>query len=200
MFQQCAPQWVDGRTNKTDNYGKYTKVQRKCAKGPPPSSADEICKTLHERITKIKWVTDEISSNSYWGNLWLSRSSLSDNETLDESDTKFIKQFLMNGTVVEPTESMLLPTDSLKKLNDLIRKNTHFHSHCFGINPGVAGWCATCRVRPNFLTLCLLAYDNTSCDGVWVCVCGILATPSKLAVHKFFYMVASASWPQWMMS
>ena len=40
---------------------------------------------------------------------------------------------------------MLLPTDSIKELNDLIRHN---NTHCFGIDPGVAGWCATCRVRP----------------------------------------------------
>ena len=67
------------------------------------------------------------------------------NETIRERDKKFIEQFLKNGTVMEPTESMLLPTDSIKELNDLIRQN---NTHCFGIDPGVAGWCATCKVRP----------------------------------------------------
>ena len=67
------------------------------------------------------------------------------NETIRERDKKFIEQFLKNGTVVEPTESMLLPTDSIKELNDLIRQNK---THCFRTDPGVAGWCATCRVRP----------------------------------------------------
>ena len=67
------------------------------------------------------------------------------NETIRERDKKFMEQFLKNGTVMEPTESMLLPTDSIKELNDLIRQN---NTHCFGIDPGVAGWCATCRVRP----------------------------------------------------
>ena len=146
VFQQCALQWVDGRMNTTDSYGKYVRVQRNCHRGPPPSSADEICKTFHERITKIQWVTDEISSNSYWDNLWHSRSSLREKRTLDESDKIFIENFLKNGTVMKPTESKLLPTDSIKEFNDLIRHNNN--THCFGIDPGVAGWCATCRVRP----------------------------------------------------
>jgi len=49
-----------------------------------------------------------------------------------------------NGKVkpLNPTESILLPTYYLKKSNDLIRRKK---THCFRIDPGVAGWCATCR-------------------------------------------------------
>ena len=54
-----------------------------------------------------------------------------------------MEKFLVNGTVREPTESMILPTASLKRLDDLILQN---RTHCFKTSPGVAGWCATCRV------------------------------------------------------
>ena len=65
------------------------------------------------------------------------------NETIRERDKKFIEQFLKNGTVVEPTESMLFPTEGVRELNSLIRQNK---TYCFRTDPGVAGWCATCRV------------------------------------------------------
>ena len=54
VFQQCAPEWVDRRTNTTDKYGKYVRVQRNCLRGPPPSTSDQICKTFHERIKRIR--------------------------------------------------------------------------------------------------------------------------------------------------
>ena len=63
---------------------------------------------------------------------------------MDKIDLKYIEQFLINGTIKEPTESMMIPTDSLKEINDLIKQN---RTHCFKIEPGLAGWCATCRVR-----------------------------------------------------
>lgn len=66
------------------------------------------------------------------------------NETIEENDRKFIEQFLKNGTIKDPTESMFLPTDSLKELTDQIEKNK---TNCFKIDPGMAGWCATCKVR-----------------------------------------------------
>ena len=66
-------------------------------------------------------------------------------EKLDKIDLKYIEQFLINGTIKEPTESMMIPTDSLAELTDLIKQN---RTHCFKIEPGLAGWCATCRVRP----------------------------------------------------
>ena len=37
---------------------------------------------------------------------------------MDKIDLKYIEQFLINGTIKEPTESMMIPTDSLKEINE----------------------------------------------------------------------------------
>ena len=58
-------------------------------------------------------------------------------------DEDFVKQFLLNGSVVVPTESLLIQTDSLKKLTEKIQSNKTF---CFKTVPGKFGWCATCKV------------------------------------------------------
>ena len=68
---------------------------------------------------------------------------------------------LQNGTVMEPKESILLPTDFLKELNDMIRQNDSLKElidlirqkkfHCYNIQgyQGYrAGWCGTCKVSP----------------------------------------------------
>ena len=65
-----------------------------------------------------------------------------------EHDTKefnenLVKQFLLNGTVVAPTESLLIQTDLIKKLTEKIQSNKTF---CFKTDPGKFGWCATCKV------------------------------------------------------
>ena len=39
---------------------------------------------------------------------------------------------------------MMLPTDSLAELDDILKKNT---TYCFKITAGKTGWCATCRVK-----------------------------------------------------
>ena len=65
-----------------------------------------------------------------------------------EYDTKefnetLVKQFLLNGSVVAPTESLLIQTDLIKKLTEKIQSNKTF---CFKTEPGTFGWCATCKV------------------------------------------------------
>ena len=72
------------------------------------------------------------------------RDSMLANETIEDNDRKFIQHFLKNGTIKDPTESMFLPTDSLTELTEQIEKNK---TNCFKIDPGMAGWCATCKVR-----------------------------------------------------
>ena len=87
------------------------------------------------------------------------RRAMTGYEELDEKDKQFIKQFLENGTVKEPTESMMIPTESLHQLNDLIRQNK---TYCFKIDPGVAGWCATCKVRTNLKIFLSILTENIS--------------------------------------
>ena len=65
-------------------------------------------------------------------------------EKLDKNDLLFIEQLkTKNGSIRQPTESMMLPTDSLAELDDILKKNT---TYCFKMEPGKTGWCATCRV------------------------------------------------------
>ena len=69
--------------------------------------------------------------------------SFNDLSKLDKLDRMFIEQFkTKNGGVKEPTESMMLPTDSLAELENALKKNT---TYCFKVTPGKTGWCATCR-------------------------------------------------------
>ena len=55
----------------------------------------------------------------------------------------FVNQFLLNGSVTVPTESLIIQTDSVKKLTEKIQSNKTF---CFKTVPGDFGWCATCKV------------------------------------------------------
>ena len=66
---------------------------------------------------------------------------------LSKADRSFIEYMLKHfktsdGNIREPTESILLPTHSLDKLNKLKEKSTY----CFKSDPGKAGWCGTCNV------------------------------------------------------
>ena len=54
VFQQCAPRWVDERTQSRDNYGKFERIQNKCSRRKPPSYSDEICRSFHQKIKKIQ--------------------------------------------------------------------------------------------------------------------------------------------------
>ena len=54
---------------------------------------------------------------------------------------------------------MMIPTESLHQLNDLIRQNK---TYCFKIDPGVAGWCATCKVRTNLKIFLSILTENIS--------------------------------------
>ena len=46
-----------------------------------------------------------------------------DNDEIKDIDEKFVGQFLINGTVRQPIESMMIPTASIKELTE----NTNFH-------------------------------------------------------------------------
>merc|ERR1712142_897350 len=54
----------------------------------------------------------------------------------------FVKQFLLGGKVVVPTESLLLQTDILTQLTETLNTNKTF---CFKTDAGQFGWCATCE-------------------------------------------------------
>ena len=65
-----------------------------------------------------------------------------DNDEIKDIDEKFVGQFLINGTVRQPIESMMIPTASIKELTENIRNNK---TYCFQTDPGPFGWCATCK-------------------------------------------------------
>ena len=65
------------------------------------------------------------------------------NWDIKEFNEESVRQFLLNGSVVAPAESLLFQTDSLKKLTANFQGNRTF---CFKTNPGKFGWCATCKV------------------------------------------------------
>ena len=68
----------------------------------------------------------------------------------DEGDFKehfddlFVKQFLLNGSIIAPTETILVASNDLKDLTSTIKANK---TYCFKTEAGQYGWCATCRVR-----------------------------------------------------
>ena len=112
-----------------------------------------------------------------------------DNVTkLDKLDRMFIEQFRSkNGGVKEPTESMMLPTDSLAELEDILKKNT---TYCFKVTPGKTGWCATCRTgakkgEPGFCKLGVKNWKPRNPDEVAV------ATPSSV---KYFREILRRSY------
>merc|ERR1719341_2072963 len=63
---------------------------------------------------------------------------------LTNFDEAFVKQFLVNGSVSLPKESMLLPTESIKDLFGTLQANK---TYCFSTHPGPFGWCATCDLN-----------------------------------------------------
>ena len=63
------------------------------------------------------------------------------NGTLSNYDEAFVKQFLVNGNITVPKESMLLETDSIKDLFSTLKANK---TYCFSTEHGSFGWCATC--------------------------------------------------------
>ena len=65
-----------------------------------------------------------------------------DNDEIEDLDESFVGQFLINGTVRQPIESMMIPTASIKQLTENIRNNK---TYCFKTDPGPFGWCATCK-------------------------------------------------------
>ena len=76
--------------------------------------------------------------------LLFSRKSFDENQIKKDIDEEFLNQFLKNGNVSAPTESLLIPTSELRRLTDSLRHNKTF---CFKTEPGTWGWCATCKVR-----------------------------------------------------
>ena len=78
-----------------------------------------------------------------------------DNDEIKDIDEKFVGQFLINGTVRQPIESMMIPTASIKELTENIRNNK---TYCFKTDPGPFGWCTTCKgktfnISLNFILL-----------------------------------------------
>ena len=73
------------------------------------------------------------------------------NKSLSVDDRNFIEPFLKNKTntdgnkttIVVPTETIMFPTELLNEKLSLLEK---IKSHCFRIDPGAFGWCATCKV------------------------------------------------------
>ena len=77
--------------------------------------------------------------------LILIRKRYEKKKKLKKRDRLFIEHFkTKNGSFSEPSESIMVPTDSLAELDDILKKNT---THCFKITAGKTGWCATCRVK-----------------------------------------------------
>ena len=67
---------------------------------------------------------------------------LVDNDEIEDLDESFVGHFLINGSVRQPIESMMIPTASIQKLTENIRNNK---TYCFKTDPGPFGWCATCK-------------------------------------------------------
>ena len=70
-------------------------------------------------------------------------SSENGTKELDQIDKKFAEQLLNNGSIKVPTETLMLPTDSLAELKALLEMNK---TYCFRTSSGPFGWCATCKV------------------------------------------------------
>ena len=59
-------------------------------------------------------------------------------------DQEFVKQFLLNGSLVNPTEALMIETEPLDSLTEKLNKNKTF---CFKTDPGQFGWYAVCKVH-----------------------------------------------------
>ena len=68
---------------------------------------------------------------------------LMEKEEKKNIDQEFVKQFLLNGTLVNPTEALMIETEPLDSLTEKLRNNRTF---CFNTDPGEFGWCAVCKV------------------------------------------------------
>ena len=71
------------------------------------------------------------------------REKYLEDESHEGFDEEFVKNFLLNGTVHVPPESVLLPSSSVKDLTAKIKTN---QTYCFDTHVGPYGWCATCNV------------------------------------------------------
>ena len=58
-----------------------------------------------------------------------------------------MKQFLFDGVVNVPVESLLISSDNLKELTNSLNSNK---TYCFKTDPGKFGWCGTCEVMIEF--------------------------------------------------
>ena len=65
------------------------------------------------------------------------------NKQIKNFDNNFVQQFLLNDSIIVPTEALLIQTESLNKIVETIKSNKSF---CFKTDPGEFGWCATCKV------------------------------------------------------
>ena len=73
------------------------------------------------------------------------------NKSLSIDDRNFIEPFLENKTstegnkttIVVPTETIMFPTELM---NEKLAVLEQIKTHCFRIDPGKFGWCATCKV------------------------------------------------------
>ena len=75
------------------------------------------------------------------------------NKQIKSVDNNFMKQFLLNGSIIAPTEALLIKTDSLNKIVETIKNNKSF---CFRTDPGEFGWCATCKVSWSWYVMTFL--------------------------------------------
>ena len=65
------------------------------------------------------------------------------NQEIENFNNTFVEQFLLNDSIIVPTEALLIQTDSLNKIVETIKNNKSF---CFKTDPGEFGWCATFKV------------------------------------------------------
>ena len=74
--------------------------------------------------------------------LWL-RQMYKSGEEMEAISEDFVKQFILNTDSV-PAETVLIHTESLKRITKQIQRNETF---CFKTDHGEFGWCATCQVE-----------------------------------------------------
>ena len=65
-----------------------------------------------------------------------------DDQSLEDFDEEFVKEFLLNGTIHTPTETVLIESE-VKDLTEKIKSNG---TYCFRTDVGEHGWCGTCKV------------------------------------------------------
>lgn len=151
VFQKCSPVYVyeHKRDERGDedyyNAALHHSASAPCEKEhPPPSSFNKLCKTFYDKIAKLKKMHD-------------------DDQSLEDFDEEFVKEFLLNGTIHTPTETVLIESE-VKDLTEKIKSNG---TYCFRTDVGEHGWCGTCKKgakekEPGYCPEC----EKGQCTGI----------------------------------